>query len=47
MARKKRKSLRWSFGVYDPYTDTQVAKVKNLNDDQFDVAVREFRKKFN
>lgn len=45
--KKKRKSLKWTFGVYDAYTDTQIAKVKNLSDDQFDVAVREFRRKFN
>jgi acyl-CoA reductase-like NAD-dependent aldehyde dehydrogenase len=44
--KKKRKGMKWYFGVYDPYTDTQIAKVKNLNEDQFDIAVKEFRKKF-
>ena len=44
--KRKRRMLRWGFGVYDPYTDTQIVKVKNLTDEQFDVAVREFRRKF-
>jgi len=44
--KRRRKGLLWSFGVYDPYTDTQVGKVKNLRDDQVEMALREFRKKF-
>ena len=44
--KKKRKFLKWGFGVYDPYTDTQIVKVKNLSSEQFDIAVKEFRKKF-
>ena len=44
--RRKRKGLLWSFGVYDPYTDTQIVKVKNLKEDQIENAIKEFRKKF-
>lgn len=47
LRKKRKKSMRWSFAAYDPYTNQQVVKVKNLTDDQFDVAVHEFRKKFN
>lgn len=46
MAKKKKRGLKWSFSIYDPYTDTQVVKVKNLTDSQFDTSVKEFRKKF-
>jgi hypothetical protein len=46
MMKKKKKNVRWSFAAYDPYTDQQIVKVKNLTDDQFDLAVKEFRKKF-
>ena len=46
MIKKKKKGMRWFFGVYDPYTDKQIAKCKNLTEDQFDIAVKEFRLKF-
>ena len=46
MVKRKKKGMRWFFGVYDPYTDKQVAKCKNLTGEQFDVAVKEFRLKF-
>ena len=46
MAKKKRKGFRWSIGVYDPYSDTQIAKVKNMDDSQFDICLKEFKKKF-
>jgi hypothetical protein len=46
MAKKKKRGLKWGFSVYDPYTDTQIVKIKNLSDDQFDLSIKEFRKKF-
>lgn len=46
MKKRKRKMMRWSFSAYDPYTDQQVFKLKNLTENQFDIAVKEFRNKF-
>ena len=46
MAKKKKKGMRWFFSVYDPYTDKHIARRNNLDETQFDEAVKEFKLKF-
>ena len=42
----KKRIYRWKLGILDPVTNEKIIDLKGLTGNQFDVALKELRKKF-